>query len=264
MNLNLSDISDLFTKFNDITYHDLPHKYYLDGKELISVTTLIHKYQEDFDEKYWSNYKANQFNLKEYEVLRAWDFINKKGTTKGSIIHDYTENLFLNKKYEYPKELILKEFGFDPVYYEYEITKKHVDKFYNDVFGKLIPIKTECVIYDKESLIAGMFDILFYNVKMNEFQIWDNKTNKDLSLNSNRYLINDLYMLDDSDLTIYSLQLGLYKYIIENNTNIKLGQSYLIWYSHNNENYEIIKCKDMSYYINIIINNRIAELINYE
>lgn len=157
--------------------------------------------------------------------------------------------------------MILNNFGFDPVYNEYQMTKKHVDKFYNDVHGKLIPIKTEMIIYDRESLIAGMFDILFYNIKAKEFQIWDNKTNKDFTFEmKSRHLLNDLFMLEDCDLELYSLQVGLYKYIIENNSSLKLGKSYLAWFSHNNKSYQIIEAKDMSYYINLIINNRMAQL----
>ena len=73
---------------------------------------------------------------------------------------------------------------------EYEITKKHVDKFYNDVRDKLIPIKTELVVFDKETLIGGMLDILFYNVKAKEFQIWDWKTNKKFTIeNKDKYLL---------------------------------------------------------------------------
>ena len=153
---------ELYTAFNEVTFVDEPHKYYLDGKELISVTTLIHKYQEDFNEKYWSQYKADQFGLKDYEIKRAWNFINKKGTIKGSAIHDYAENLFQNKVYEYPKELIFKEFGFDPVKIEYEITKRHVNKFYEDCKDKLIPITAELVVFDRESLIGGMMDMPFW------------------------------------------------------------------------------------------------------
>lgn len=258
--MNVEVPNKLFTSFNDVTFHDEPHKYYVDGNELISVTTLIHRYQEEFQEDYWSNYKAEEYALSQREVLRAWEFINKKGTLKGSAIHDYAENLFQNKIFPYPQQLILNEFGFDPVLSEYEITKKHVDKFYNDVKGKLIPIRTEMVVYDRESLIGGMLDILFYNIKAKEFQIWDNKTNKKLSLKTERRLKNELYVLDDSDLSIYSLQLGLYKYIIEKNTGIKLGDSYIVWFSHNNEKYEIIKTKDYSYFIDIIVKNRINDL----
>jgi hypothetical protein len=261
MNSEIIIPPELFTTFNDVTFFDEPHKYYVDGKELISVTTIIHKYQEEFNEEYWSNYKSEQFSISQKEILRAWEFINKKGTIKGSAIHDYAENLFQNKKYEYPKQLILNEFGFDPVINEYEKTKGHVDKFYNDSHGKLIPIRTEFVVYDRESLIAGMLDMLFWNVKMKEFQIWDWKSNKDFTHEmKSRHLSGDLFMLEDCDLELYSLQLDLYKKIIEKNIPIKLGKSYIVWFSHNNPTYQVIETKDRSYYAEIIMANRILEL----
>jgi len=277
MTINVPD--KLFTTFNDVTYHDEPHKYYVDGKELISVTTILHQYQEEFQEDFWSRTKAEEYVLSQREVLRAWEFINKKGTMKGSAIHDYAENLFLNKVFPYPKQWILDEFGFDPVLAEYEITKKHVDNFYNDVRGKLIPVRTEMIVYDKESLIGGMLDMLFYNVKMKQFQIWDWKTNKkftevqtdengvDISSNSNTVagrndrLSGILSGIPDNDMEIYSLQLAMYKLIIEKNTGIKLGDSYIVWFSHNNDNYEVMKTKDRQFYVNMIMNDRIAELV---
>ena len=259
--MNIQIPNKLFTSFNDITFYDEPHKYYINNKELISVTTLIHKYQEDFDEEFWSDYKSNELNISPRIIKRAWNFINKKGTIKGSAIHDYAENLFQNKIFEYPKQLILNEFGFDPVLNEYLTTKKHVDRFYNDVHNKLIPIRTEMVVYDKESLIGGMLDILFYNIKTKEFQIWDWKTNKKFSKeNKSKHLLDKLCVLEDCDLETYSLQLGMYKYIIEKITGIKLGKSYIVWFSHNNDNYEIIETKDRSYYVKNLIDNRIAEL----
>ena len=259
MTINVPD--KLFTTFNGVTYHDDPHKYYVNGKELISVTTILHKYQEEFQEDYWSKVKADEYGISQREVLRAWEFINKKGTMKGSAIHDYAENLFLNKVFPYPKQWILDEFGFDPVLPEYEVTKRHVDNFYNDVKEKLIPIRTEMIVYDSDSLIGGMLDILFYNVRMKEFQIWDWKINKkfDKEMKS-RHFSDKLQILEDSDLEIYSLQLAMYKLIIEKNTGIKLGKSYVVWFSHNNDNYEIIETKDRSYYANMIIADRIAEL----
>ena len=251
----------LFTSFNDLKYFDEPHKYYVDGEEYISVTTLIHKYQDEFDEDYWSEYKANEYGLSKREVLRAWKFINNKGTMKGSIIHDYAENLFLNKIFKYPEDDIINHFGFDPIRSEYEITKKHVDEFYKRSVNKLIPIKTELVVRDKEAMIAGMMDMLFYNVKAKEFQIWDWKTNKDFTFEMpNRHLKDDLYLLQDCDIEIYSLQLELYKQILHRNTDVKLGKSYIVWFSHNNPKYEIIETKDREYYINQIIQNRIDSL----
>jgi hypothetical protein len=253
--------NELFTAFNDVTFYDEPHKYFINNKELISVTTLIHKYQEEFNEEFWSEYKGNQFNISPIEILRAWKFINRKGTIRGSAIHDYAENLFQNKKFEYPKQLILNEFGFDPVQHTYDICKKHVDNFYNKVQSRLIPIRTELVVYDRETLIGGMLDILFYNIKAQEYQIWDWKTNKEFTLaEPKRHLLNDLFMLEDCDLELYSLQLEMYKQIIQKNVPIKLGKSYIVWFSHNNDNYKVIETLDREYHVKLILNNRLVEL----
>jgi hypothetical protein len=241
--------AELFYKFNDIEYHDEPHKYFLKGKQLTSVTTVIHKYEEEFDEEYWSDVKANQYNVPQDDVKYSWKFINERATTKGSAIHDYTENLFLNKVFPYPKDQIIKKFGYDPVWDEYVETKKLVDKFYKTVKNVLIPIKTELVCYDEEFLIAGMVDMLFYNKKSKQFEIWDWKTNSaDKAFNEDpekvRYLEHPLYMLQNTAIDIYSLQLSTYKYILEKNTNIKLGQSHIVWFSHKNEDFEVFKCHD--------------------
>jgi len=258
--MSISIPSELFTAFNEIIFYEKPHKYFINNKELISVTTLIHRYQEEFNEDYWSNYKSKEYGISQDEVLRAWKFINKKGTLKGSITHDYAENIFQNKNFEYPKDIILNEFGFDPVWKEYEITKKHVDNFHKDTQGKLIPIKTEFIIYDKTSMIAGMLDMLFWNVKYGVLQLYDWKTNKDFTFEmKSRHLINELFTLEDCDLELYSLQLELYKYIIEKNTGIKLGKSYIVWFSHNNPTYQIIEVIDRKYYVDIIMKNRINE-----
>ena len=76
--------SELFTKFNNVTFYDEPHKYFYGKEEFISVTTLIHKYQEEFDEDYWSQYKANEHDIPQWKIKRAWDFINRKETPLSS------------------------------------------------------------------------------------------------------------------------------------------------------------------------------------
>lgn len=253
--MNDNIIIELANSFNDIIYYDEPHKYFRGDDSYTSVTTLIHKYQEEFNVNYWANYISKKYNIPVHQIIRTWDFINKKGTMKGSIIHDYAENRFLNKVFKYPKEEIIQTFGFDPIYKEYEITKNHVDNFINVSKNKLIPIKTELVVYDPELKISGMVDLLVYNVTAGEYQIWDHKTNKAFSFdNDKQYLKEPLNTLQDCDLNIYSLQLNLYKRIIERNTNIKLGDSYLIWFSHNNKNFKVIKTKDMNFYLDMILN----------
>jgi hypothetical protein len=83
------------------------------------------------------------------------------------------------------------------------------------------------------------------------FEIWDWKTNKYFTFNSERgdNFLGKLSLLELCDLEIYSLQLSAYKYIIEKYCNIKLGQSHLVWLSHLNESYEVIKTIDREYYV---------------
>jgi ATP-dependent exoDNAse (exonuclease V) beta subunit len=259
-NIRIPDIpSDIFTAFNHVKYFDEPHKYFIGDKELISVTTIIHKYVEEFDEEYWSDAKGEKYKQSPDNIKYLWKFINEKGTTKGSKIHDYTENLFLNKIFPYPEKEIVNHFGFDPVLKEYNRTKNHVDAFYKDVQNKLIPIKTELVVCDEEFNIGGMVDMLFYNIRKRCFQIWDWKTNKKLTRPGDPNVFDNfkgvLSHLDASDLNVYSLQLELYKYIIEKYTSIKLGDSYIVWFSHNNLTYEVIKTLDMKNNVQLMLNN---------
>ncbi len=251
----------LFNQFNNVKFHDDVHKYFVGDKQLISVTTLIHKYQQEFNHQYWSGYKADEYHLDQQEIERAWTFLNKKATMKGSIAHNYAENLWNNKFFPYPKELVMKTFGYDPIYDEFLKTKKLIDIFFKKSYGVLIPIKTEYVICDVQYGIGGMIDLLVYNVKQKEFQLWDYKTNKKLNSENKmgERLKGSLFPLQDCEMEIYSLQLGLYKKIIEKNTGIKIGRCYLVWISHFNEEplyYEII---DRSKYVDIMVNEYVGE-----
>jgi hypothetical protein len=69
-----------------------------------------------------------------------------------------------------------------------------------------------------------------------------------------------LGLLEECDLEIYSLQLEMYKQIIQRNTDIKLGKSYVVWFSHNNSSYEVIETKNRKYYVDIIFEERLLEL----
>lgn len=245
MTVNMPDIpSDIFYKFNGVKFNDDIHKYYVNGKELTSVTTIIGMFENGFDEDYWSENKSQEYGISKNRVLFGWDYINKKATTKGSIVHNYAENLFDNKIFPYPKDLVLNTIGFDPVYKDFLKEKSLVDKFYNDSFNKLIPIKTELVVYDEELGIGGMVDLLVYNVTAGEFQIWDWKTNKKLTMESEHHFKGCLSDLEECHHEIYSLQLSSYKYIIEKNTKMKLGNSYLVWINEKNDDYKILEAKN--------------------
>lgn len=259
---------ELFTKFNRIRFYDDIHKYYLGDKNLISVTTILHKYKAEFDTLYWSEYKKHELNLTQDEVILYWKALNIKSQIKGSAIHMYAELLFNNKVYKYDTEAgeqklgaensaMLTRMGERPIKEEYDIVKTYVDNFYRDSFNKLIPIKTEYVVFDEAWGISGMMDILFWNVKEQCFQIWDWKTNKELNKTSQyrTKLLKYFSHLDECEFNLYSLQLSMYKTILERNLPIKIEGCYIVWFNEVNPNYVWMKCDDLSAEINMMMSN---------
>jgi len=246
---------ELFTTFNNVKFLDKTHQYFVNYKQLTSVTTFLHKFQEKFDENKWSLKKAEEYGMTQAEVLADWKSINKKSTLKGSIVHNYIENLFLNKIYDYPYDMVIRELGEDNIKKEFDIIKNLIDDFYQKTNGKLIPIKLEFIVYDEAIGIAGMMDGLFFNIKAQEFQIYDWKTNKEFKLTNNfQTLKTPLSHLDDSHMNLYSLQTSMYKFILNRKIpNLKIGKCFIVWFNEKNSKAEIMECYDYTGLIPILL-----------
>ena len=118
-------------------------------------------------------------------------------------------------------------------------------KFYDDSHGKLVPVRAEVVVGDREWGITGMIDQLFFNEKSGMLEIWDWKTNKAIKKENNwQQFKKPLSHLDVCELNTYSLQLSFYRLIVERNTELKLGDSYIVWFNENNDTYKVMKCFD--------------------
>jgi ATP-dependent exoDNAse (exonuclease V) beta subunit len=195
----------------------------------------------------YSNPKPESEWVTEEEVKRDWKYKNNHATFEGSTLHDYIENYMSNRVFPYP-EKSPEGLQFTEIEETFNVMKQYALNFYNDsvASGKLIPVKSELVVGDSELNLTGMIDQLFWNVKHECLQIWDWKTNTKLNMKNDfgNKLNHILYMLDDCEYETYSLQLNIYKKIVERNTNLKLGDSYLVWFNEENPNYEIIKCND--------------------
>lgn len=234
-------------KFNNIKYHDKPHKYFIGDKELVSATTFIGKFKPKFDTDGMAESYAAKRKLKVEDVKNDWDFKRDFSTVKGSALHNYAENWWNNKVFPYDESIAIKMWGIDPVKEPLGKCIKLFHMFHNDAKENLIPVKMELVVGDEELGIAGMVDCLFWNKKSQELQIWDYKTNKEIKTSNSfsQYFNKPISHLDVCELNTYSLQLSLYKYIIERNTGLKIGSTYLIWINEVNDNYKVIKCKDL-------------------
>jgi ATP-dependent exoDNAse (exonuclease V) beta subunit len=243
------------SKFNNVKYFDGPHKYYIDGVELTSATKFIGTFKPKFDTEKVATQYATRRGLKVENVIAEWDLKRDTSTVKGSAVHDYAENWWNNKEFPYSSDKAIKEFGHDIIKESFNKCKNIFMKFYNDSNKNLVPVKMELVVGDEEYGIGGMVDCLFFNKKSNMLEIWDYKTNKKIS-NKNEYgekFKSPISHLDVCEINTYSLQLSLYKHIIQKNTNLKIGNCYLIWINEKNENYKVFKCKDLETEIKLML-----------
>jgi hypothetical protein len=154
------DVFEKLDKFNGIVFHEEEHKYLYDGHECVSVTTMIKNFEPIFDQELMASLYAKKHGLEMFDVLKDWENIRDRSATVGTEIHKYAEMRFGQKCYapnpilEIPVNLM-----------------GMIEDFYSMAKGRLIPVKMEWVVGDKDKGICGMVDKLFYNVKAKELQI---------------------------------------------------------------------------------------------
>lgn len=243
------EITRELAKFNNIKFHDKEHVYYLDGKKTRSVTSVIGEYKQPFDKEYWSSRKAKERGITQEEILAEWKYKADFSCEKGSAFHEYVENYLTNKIFPFPEHKIIEALGgYDEMLECREAVNKLMsmfEKFYDDSFGRLIPVRAEVVVGDVDWGVTGMIDQLFFNEKSGMLEIWDWKTNKKIDKkNKWQQFKEPLSHLDVCEFNTYSLQLSFYRLIVERNTKLQLGDSYIVWFNEENDKYHIIKCVD--------------------
>jgi len=222
-------------EFQHILFYEKGHKYInrRNNKRYTSVTQTLKKVQPDVNWDYWAVYKhlKNEGNtvrpngdeqkiwlnnqlidyrdyIKYGKALRKqWNSISKTAKTKGTFIHLYLENLFNNKVINVPAK--------------YKNCVKGAEKFYNDHIH-LTPIYAELIVADDDYEVAGQVDRPFF-IEPGLLGIMDFKTDREISF-TNQYanLKPPVADLPDTNFSKYTLQLNLYRYIIEKNTEWKV------------------------------------------
>jgi ATP-dependent exoDNAse (exonuclease V) beta subunit len=241
------DIITELSVFNKIKYFDDTHEYYIGDQKYISATKFIGTFKPYFDSDRIAERYANKHGLLKEDVLKEWDFKRDFSTHKGKKFHDFAENYLNNKIFPYDNQDIIERFGQDDIRPVFEKLKGMFVDFYHSSRVNLIPIKNEVVVGDEELGVCGMIDQLYYNKKANELQIWDWKTNKAINRVSEykNKMKAPIAHLDECEFNTYSLQLNLYKLIIERNTGLKVGDLYFVWFFEGNDTYQVFKCADM-------------------
>ena len=173
-----------------------------------SVTTFLDHFFEGFDaEKIAKKLVANYSKYADRTVeslMKEWDDAAKYGT----IVHDEIEDWIKNGTE--PKDIK-------------SINGKRWLMNYKSKFD--IDVLSEIIIYSTELQIAGTIDILAKDTKTDEYIIIDWKTSKKINKVSHNYKTGTHKVTKnilDCNFNHYSLQLSLYRYILEEYYNLRI------------------------------------------
>lgn len=209
-----------------IFFDEEPHIYYIDGccKGYISSTTIIHSFFGQFNadlvaKKMVATKNVKYKNMTVDEIKEQWELNRIESSTAGTLLHKNVEE-FYN---DIPVCNESVEYGF-------------FLNFQTD-YKDLTPYRTEWEIFDEEHKIAGSIDMIFKDVH-GYYWIADWKRSKEIK-KFNKYQKGKppLEHMDDCNFNQYSLQLNLYKYILEKHYGISIFGMFLVVLHPNNRNY---------------------------
>ena len=131
---------------------------------------------------------------------------------------------------------------------------------------ELEPYRTEMLIYDEDVKITGSIDML-YRKKNGEFAIFDWKRSKEISyegFRGKKSHIECIKHLNDSNFWHYSLQLNIYRYILQKNYGFIVSDLRLVILHPDNDNYICLTVPFLDKEINDLFETRKNNLnINY-
>jgi len=247
--------------FNKFKFREDIHKYYCNGVEMrTSVTRFIEQFEKPFRLEYWAEKKAKEENIPTEEMLERWASKGRISQILGTAIHGSIELLFNNKLFSFNETEIKNQCKTEEEYQivleNYNKIKPIVDQYYSDAASTLIPVRLEMVVGDEELGIAGCLDGLFWNKKTRALEIFDYKSNEKFKT-ANKYqkLIHPFDKLEQTSFNIYSIQLSIYKYFIEQHTGLSIGACWAVHFDRTQLKYEFYRCLDLTKEVEIIFDN---------
>lgn len=260
------DINSLLVwhKFNCYNFEESTHTYYYNGNKVrYSVTQFIRRFFEEFDSDSISKKYADKHKLSQEEVLKDWEQKGKISSLAGTIIHSYMENAKRGKTLKMDFSEAIECGLYDQVKERVDILLPQAKAFHEDTIGKLYPIFLEYTVGIKD-IISGNIDMLCWNEYAKEFQIWDYKNLKSFTTTNNyrKTAKGSFHYLADCNLTHYSIQLNMYKAIIQRELGINIGGCYLVHFDYvkPDATFTVHKCLDLQRECNIELDKLIMEV----
>ena len=211
-------------KDRNFTFDEESHTYRYDSTKYDSVTTFLKTFKVPFDREYWSKRKAEERGVDVSVVLNEWQQKANNANSLGTRVHKWIEDFWSGNAPAVPEDVVLRE---------------RIDKFmevYDKRLSVLLPLKSELKIFSKKWRLAGTIDqpFLFWadDHNMPFLIIGDWKTNGDFKHDDHpkgRYkkLLRPFSHLYENSHNEYSIQISLYRLILEEEANIQTHDGFL-------------------------------------
>jgi hypothetical protein len=208
-----------------ITFDADRHKYFApDGRELISVTTLINTLiKPPFDRDRIAPRSAAKRGVSVETILAEWDEKRTRSQVKGDRVHEFIRNHitgtpdepdpFLQLNHE--RDLLPEERAFRQFW---EMASPTVGQVAH----------TEFLVGDTELGIAGTVDCIALSPATEQRHVWDWKTGTFNTTNSWDRCLDPFSDLQASELVLYSMQVSLYRLLAERSGIRGMGESYVL------------------------------------
>jgi hypothetical protein len=214
-----------------LKFYPEPHLYFIDDNpKTISASTLVKQFFPDFDSEYWAKRKAEQKGISTFNQLQEWETNRINAASQGTELHSDIEKFFATKG-QY-RAIHKKEFN-------------HFIRFFEDQLKGLRLYRTEWRIFDDWTYVAGTADMIFKKPD-GTLAVYDWKRSKEIK-QSNTYTngIGICSDLQDCNYVHYSLQLNIYKKILEDHYGKVVSEMKMIQLHPDYNNYNVYDVQNM-------------------
>lgn len=189
------------------------HVYRLDGREIPSVTQMLGALKPPFDAPAAAARVAAREGRDPDAILGEWDAKREAACDLGHRTHAAIED-YLSDRFVATPTAEYRQFV----------------KWWHKASLSLSPVDLELRMASEELWVAGTMDATFASSKTGKIHVFDWKTNGRFETAS-RYgdrLLDPFGDLASCELSIYSLQLSIYRLMREMMTGVECGDSYLL------------------------------------
>lgn len=223
-------------------------------KKYISVTTWVKGLFKEFDadEIIAKMMKSNKWNeqnkywgMSVDDIKKDWEINRVDSSGKGTDLHKCIEDFF-------------NGINPDPSWIAENPEWNYFLNYLNDSNQMLTPYRTEWRIFSEDLNIAGTIDML-YKTADGSYVICDWKRAKEIKTENKfqKCIHKTLLNIPDTNFHHYSIQLNIYKFILERHYNIKISSMFLIRLHRDAKNYECHVVRDMQKRLELLFQERL-------